>query len=600
MLVLALGAGAQPTRQPEFVRQDLMIPMRDGVRLHTIAFRPRGVDGDLPFLFQRTPYGCEPLAGTLENQRDNPVLHGGYIVACQEIRGKFKSEGLFVMQHPPRDRAQKNAVDESSDAYDSIGWLIKNVPGNNGRVGMFGTSYPGWLTVMAALEPHPALKAAAPMASPADMWIGDDFHHNGAFRLSYGFEYATMMESDKENTKFAFDLPDTYEWYLRAGPLPMLDRQYLHEAYPTWNDFVAHPDYDAFWKRQAVVRQLGGVKVPTLNVAGWWDQEDFYGPVTIYAALEKTDKAGQNFLVVGPWNHGGWNQPEGRKLGPLDFGRSVSKEFRADVLAPWFAHILKDAPPPQLPEALTFETGANEWRRWNAWPPPAATATPLYVRANRALSFDAPGDGADSFDSYVSDPANPVPYRRRPIQPTYGEGSTWSTWLTEDQRFVASRDDVLSWQSDVLDHDVVTAGQIDANLFASTDGTDADWVVKLIDVYPDDDALMPGHQLMVANDVFRGRYRHGLEKPEPIVPGSIERYHIDLHTQNYRFRRGHRLMIQVQSTWFPLIDRNPQTFVANIFRAQASDFRRATHRIHRSARYPSHIVLPMITTSEPR
>jgi uncharacterized protein len=597
VLVLALGAGAQPASQAEFVRQDLMIPMRDGVRLHTIVFRPRDVEGDLPFLFQRTPYGCEPLAGTLANQRDNPVLRGGYIVACQEIRGKFKSEGSFVMQHPPRDRAQKNAVDESSDAYDSIGWLIKNVPGNNGRVGMFGTSYPGWLTVMAALEPHPALKAVAPMASPADMWIGDDFHHNGAFRLSYGFEYATMMESDKENTKFKFDLPDTYEWYLRAGPLPMLNRQYLHEAYPTWNDFVAHPDYDAFWKRQAVVRQLGGVKVPTLNVAGWWDQEDFYGPITIYEALEKTDTAGQNFLIVGPWNHGGWNQLDGRRLGPLDFGRSVSKEFRADVLAPWFAHYLKDGPTPQLPEALTFETGANEWRRWTAWPPPAATATPVYVRSNRALSFDAPADSADAFDSYVSDPANPVPYRNRPIQPTYGEGSTWSTWLTEDQRFVASRDDVLSWQSDVLDHDVVIAGRIEANLFASTTGSDADWIVKLIDMYPDNDAAMPGHQLMVANDVFRGRFRHSFEKPEPITPGGVERYRIDLHTQNYRFRRGHRMMVQVQSTWFPLIDRNPQTFVANIFRAQASDFRAATHRIYRTARYPSHVVLPMIATS---
>ena len=268
----------------------------------------------------------------------------------------------------------------------------------------------------------------------------------------------------------------------------------------------------------------------------------------------------------------------------------------SDILAPWFAHYLKDAPAPQLSEALTFETGANEWRRWTAWPPPAATATPIYVRANRALSFDAPAEGADAYDSYLSDPANPVPYRRRPIQPTYGEGSTWSTWLTEDQRFVASRDDVLSWQSDVLDRDLTIAGQIEANLFASTDGSDADWVTKLIDVYPDNDAAMPGHQLMVANDVFRGRYRQSFEKPEPIVPGAVERYRVDLHTQNYRFRRGHRVMVQVQSTWFPLIDRNPQTFVANIFKAQASDFRRATHRIHRSARYPTHVVLPVITT----
>ncbi len=594
LLTAGVAAGGQSAPQSDFIRQDLMIPMRDGVRLHAIAFRPRGLEGDAAFLFQRTPYGCEPLATALENQRDNPVIRGGYIVVCQEIRGKFKSEGAFVMQRPPRDRARKNAVDESSDAYDTIEWLIRNVPGNNGRVGMLGTSYPGWLTVMAALEPHPALKAVAPMASPADMWIGDDFHHNGAFRLSYGFEYATMMESDKENTKFKFDLPDTYDWYLRAGPLAMINRQYLHEAYPTWNDFVAHPDYDAFWKRQAVVTQLGGVKVPTLNVAGWWDQEDFYGPITIYEALEKTDAGGRNFLVVGPWNHGGWNQPEGRTLGPLDFGRATAREFRAEVLAPWFAQHLKNAPAAERPEALTFETGANEWRRWNAWPPPAATPTRLYVRSNRAVSFDAPSEGADAYDAFVSDPADPVPYRKRPIQPTYGEGSTWSTWLTEDQRFAASRADVLSWQSDVLTHDLVIAGRIEANLFASTTGSDADWIVKLIDVHPDDDRQMPGHQLMIANDVFRGRYRNSLDKPEAITPGAIERYRIDLHTQNYRFRRGHRVMVQVQSSWFPLIDRNPQTFVRNIFLAQASDFRPATHRIYRSARHPTHLVLPAI------
>ena len=584
-----------------------MIPMRDGVRLHTILFRPaapklaaepsgggpNGVDRDLPFLFTRTPYGCEPLVNAFTAQPDHPLLHGGYIVVCQEIRGKFKSEGSFVMQRPPRDRAQQNAVDETSDAYDSIEWLVKNVPANNGRVGMYGTSYPGWLTVMAALEPHPALKAVAPMASPADMWIGDDFHHNGAFRLSYGFEYAAMMESSKENTKFAFDVPDTYEWYLRVGPLPQINRRYLHEAYPTWNDFVAHPDYDAFWKRQAVVPQLQGAQVPTLNIGGWWDQEDFYGPIAIYKALETTDTAHRNFLVVGPWNHGGWNQADGRTLGPLDFGRSISKLFRVEVLAPWFAHYLKDAPAIDVAEALTFETGANEWRRWSAWPPPTAAATRLFLHANRTLSFDAPPDGS-AFDEYVSDPANPVPYRRRPVQPTYGEGSTWSTWLTEDQRFLADRRDVLSWQTPALTDDLVIAGQIQANLFASTTGSDADWIVKLIDVYPASDSAMPGYQLMVANDVFRGRYRKSFEKPEAIPAGSVEPYSIDLHTQNYRFRRGHRVMVQVQSTWFPLIDRNPQTFVGNIFRAQASDYRAATHRVHRSSRYPSHVVLPVV------
>ena len=594
LVAVAAMAARQRAADAGFLRRDEMIPMRDGVRLHTVVLRPRDADGNLPFLFTRTPYNCEPFANAVDAQPDNPLTHGGYLLVCQDIRGKFQSEGSFVMLRPPRDRAQKTAVDESSDAYDAIEWLVRNVPTNNGRVGMFGTSYPGWLTVMAALEPHPALRAAAPMASPADMWAGDDFHHNGAFRLSYGFEYATMMESGKENTRFAFDLPDTFEWYLRVGPLAMINRRYLHEAYPTWNDFVAHPDYDAFWKRQAVVPQLGAVKVPTMNVAGWWDQEDFYGPITIYEALEKTDRVRQNFLVVGPWNHGGWNQQDGRRLGPLDFGRSISKLFRADVLAPWFAQHLKDAPSVDLPEALTFETGANEWRRWNQWPPASTRPTPMYLRADRRLSFEPPEDGGAAFDAYVSDPANPVPYRKRPILPTYAEGSTWPTWLTDDQRFLSDRADVVSWRTEALADDVVIAGRIRADLFASTTGSDADWIVKLIDVYPDTDVAMPDYQLMIANEVFRGRYRNGIDKPEPIAAGAVERYTIDLHTQNYRFRRGHRVMAQVQSTWFPLIDRNPQTFVRNIFLAQASDFRAATHRVYRSSRYPSHLVMPVV------
>jgi len=594
VLVAVAASARQRAADSGFVRRDEMIPMRDGVRLHTIVMRPRDADGNLPFLFTRTPYNCEPFANAADAQPDNPLTHGGYILVCQDIRGKFQSEGSFVMLRPPRDRAQKTSADESSDAYDAIGWLVRNVPRNNGRVGMLGTSYPGWLTVMAALEPHPALRAAAPMASPADMWAGDDFHHNGAFRLSYGFEYATMMESGKENTRFAFDLPDTFEWYLRVGPLAMINRRYLHEAYPTWNDFVAHPDYDAFWKRQAVVPQLGAVKVPTMNIAGWWDQEDFYGPITIYEALEKSDRARQNFLVVGPWNHGGWNQQEGRRLGPLDFGRGISKLFRAEVLAPWFGQHLKDAPSVDLPEALTFETGADQWRRWSEWPPASTKPTPMYLRADRRLSFDPPADGGAAFDAYVSDPGNPVPYRKRPILPTYAEGSTWPIWLTDDQRFLSDRADVVSWQTDVLTEDLVIAGRIRADLFASTTGSDADWIVKLIDVYPDGDAAMPGYQLMIANDVFRGRYRNSVDKPEPIAAGAVEHYSIDLHTQNYRFRRGHRVMTQAQSTWFPLIDRNPQTFVRNIFLAQPSDFRAATHRVYRSARYPSHVVLPVI------
>ncbi|MEP6574589.1 MAG: CocE/NonD family hydrolase, partial [Gemmatimonadota bacterium] len=470
-------------------------------------------------------------------------------------------------------------------------------PGNNGRVGMLGVSYDGWLTAMALLDPHPALKAVSPQASPADMWLGDDFHHNGAFRLSYGFEYAAMMESTKENDQFTFDTYDTYEWYLALGPLSNVNAKYLHGKIPTWNDFAAHPDFDQFWKRQTIVPYLNQVTVPTLNVAGWWDQEDFYGPVAIYNRLEPLDKNGKNFLVVGPWNHGGWEAPEGRKLGNIDFGSATSKFFRDSIQAPFFAFYLKDKGDLKQPEAITFEAGTNRWRHFDAWPPRKGVSDrSLYFQPDGRLSFEAPKAAAGA-DSFVSDPAHPVPYRKRPIQPTYDpRGSGWYTWLTEDQRFVDDRPDVLSWRTDVLDHDVTIAGDVVAKLFASTSGTDADWIVKLIDVYPESvpgDAKMGGYEFMVSNEVFRGHFWKSFEHPTAIPSNVVEPYSVGLHGQSYSFLKGHRIMVQVQSSWFPLIDRNPQTFVANIFEARASDYRRATHRVYRSAKYPSHVVLPV-------
>ena len=502
----------------------------------------------------------------------------GYIFAFQDIRGRYKSEGHFVMMRPPRDRKDPHAIDESTDAYDTIDWLVKHVPNNNGRAGMLGISYPGWLTVMAMLDPHPALKAVSPQASPADMYLGDDFHHNGAFRLSYGLEYATRMETNKEQAAFAFDQSDTYEWYLKLGGLANVNSRYLHGAIPTWNDFVAHPNYDEFWRRQAATPYMDRVSIPTLSVAGWWDQEDFYGPVTIYEALERHDTDHHNYLVVGPWNHGGWSAPEGQKLGAIDFGSPASLYFRQHVLAPWFAYWLKDKGTLDEAEAETFEGGANTWRRWDSWPPRSSVAKKLYTRAGHRLSFDPPvaASGDSAFDAYVSDPANPVPYRHRPIPPTYQPGgSGWPTWLVEDQRFADGRPDVLTWETEPLAQDVVVAGDVVAHLFASTSGTDSDWIVKLIDVYPDHydaDPTMGGFELMVSNEVFRGRYREGFTQPAPAVPNHADEYTIDLHTQDYRFRPGHRIMVQVQSTWFPIIDRNPQKFVANIFEATDADF----------------------------
>ncbi len=598
-LVPVLVHPQQDQTDERFLVTDVMIPMRDGVRLHTKIFTPKDHSGPLPIIMKRTPYGVAGAAGNFTTYLKS-LADEGYIFAFQDIRGKYGSEGTFVMQRPARAPGDRSAIDEGTDTYDTIEWMLRNVPRNNGRVGMLGVSYDGWTTIMGALEPHPALKAISPQASPADMWLGDDFHHNGAFRLSYAFEYAAMMETGKDVQQFTFDRYDTFDWYLSLGPLSNINALHLHGKIPTWNDYVKHPDYDEFWKRQTVTSHIGAVKVPTLNVAGWWDQEDFYGPIRIYDALEQTDTAHLNYLVVGPWNHGGWSRGTGDRLGPIFFDSSTSKFFRDQIQAPWFAHFLKDKGPLDLAEAITFESGSNRWRHWDAWPPKGNTEElKLYFAPHSAITFDAPASADEAaFDSYVSDPAFPVPYRHRPIQATYFPGgSKWSTWLVEDQRFVGSRPDVLNWETPPLQTDLTMAGEVVAHLFAATTGTDADWIVKFIDVYPErnpDNWDMAGYQLMVSSEVFRGRYRRSYEKPEPISPNVVQEYSFSLRTQNYAFLKGHRIMVQIQSTWFPIIDRNPQTFVQNIFDAKAEDFRPATHRIYRSARYPSHVSIPKV------
>ncbi|HWF86294.1 MAG TPA: CocE/NonD family hydrolase, partial [Vicinamibacterales bacterium] len=470
-LVLTARALTAPHQPPsvadQFTDRDVMIPVRDGVRLHARIFTPKAADGPLPIIMTRTPYGVGNAANNFKTYLKS-LAADGYIFVFEDIRGKFQSEGTFVMQRPARAPGDTKSLDEGTDTYDTIDWLLHNVPGNNGRVGMLGISYSGWTTIMGALEPHPALKAISPQASPADMWLGDDFHHNGAFRLSYGFEYASMMETGKNVQQFSFDTFDTYDWYLSLGPLANVNKKYLHEKIPTWNDYVTHPDYDGFWKRQTMIPYLREVKVPTLNVAGWWDQEDFYGPIQIYEALERHDTNHLNHLVVGPWNHGGWSGGAGDRLGPIEFGSATAEYFRDRIQAPWFAYFLKDKGTLDLPEALTFESGTNRWQRWDAWPPVRqATDRSLYLGANRTLSFDKPTTVAPAFDHYVSDPAHPVPYRHRPIQPTYFPGgSKWPTWLVEDQRFVRDRADVLSWETGPLTSNVSIAGEVTADLFA--------------------------------------------------------------------------------------------------------------------------------------
>src|ERR1043166_1807244 len=596
LLCFALLAGCGKQAPAAWNKTEVMIPMRDGVRLHTLVYAPKNAGGKLPFLMERSPYGfTEGRPDRALETRYKQLGDEGFIFVFQDIRGRYQSEGQFVMQRPVHDRSISNSIDEGTDTYDTIEWLLKTVPNHNGRVGILGISYGGWLTAMALIEPHPALKAASEQASPADMFLGDDFHHNGAFRLSYGFEYVSRMETGKVQYRFEFDKHDTFEWYLALGPLSEIDKRYFHGEKPTWNNFVNHPNYDSFWQQQAVNLILTKTTVPNLNVAGWWDQEDYYGPLRIYETLEKNDAADhKNHLVIGPWRHGGW-AGEGKNLGPIEFGGDQSKYFREKIEAPWFAYWLKDKGSLNQPEAMTFETGRNSWERHDGWPPSdGIQKRKLYLTAGSGLSFDAPRDNSDSaFDSYVSDPAHPVPHRHRPIPATYERASGWPDWLVEDQRFVHLRPDVLSFSTSPMKDDMVIAGDVVAHLFASTSGSDSDWIAKLIDVYPEDDPKLPGYQLMICDEVFRARFRQSFEKPGPLEPNKVYEYAIDLHSANHVFRRGHRIMAQVQSTWFPLIDRNPQTFIENIYKASAADYQPATQKIFRSAKYPSHVLIPV-------
>ncbi|MDX6613621.1 MAG: uncharacterized protein QOD75_2807 [Blastocatellia bacterium] len=573
--------------------------MRDGVQLYTLVYTPKQIKEPLPFLFLRTPYGVSTWGYRAIPRYLKPFAEAGYIFVFQDIRGRYKSEGSFVMGRPLRDKSDNKAIDESTDAYDTIDWLVKNVPNNNGRVGMTGGSYDAELAIMAMLDPHPALKAICEQASPADSFLGDDFYHNGAFRLSYGFEYAYQLESSKEDQDFNFDSYDTYEWYLRLGALANADARYFHGQLPTWNNFANHPTYDAFWKQQALSNSLTRATVPTMHVAGWWDQEDFTGPIKAYQILEKADADNKNFLVVGPWNHGGWDG-EGSKLGKIDFESATGRYFREQIMAPWLNYYLKQTGKNAQADTQTFQTGSNKWQSYESWPPRRKIEVrKLYFQREGKLAFQLPSsDGLSMYDSYVSDPAHPVPYRQRPIEPTYfPAGSGWYNWLVEDQRFAQGRPDVLTWASQTLTEDVTVSGNIFAHLFASTTGTDADWIVKLIDVYPETyskDVKMGGYQLMIANDVLRGRFRRSFERAEPITPNKISEYVVDLHAADHVFLKGHKIMVQVQSTWFPLIDRNPQTFVPNIFQAREADYRSATHRISRSPRFASYIELPIL------
>ncbi|TWJ00062.1 hypothetical protein JN11_02477 [Mucilaginibacter frigoritolerans] len=601
MLSLAVNTlFAQPVKPDDkYNRQEVMIPMRDGIKLHTVIYTPKNQTEKLPFLLERTPYGVNERPSPEKQTYIKDMADDGYIFVFQDIRGRYLSEGTFEMQRFNRDKSNPKAIDEASDTYDTIEWLLKNIADNNGKAGIYGISYDGWTAIIAATDPHPALKAVSEQATPADMFMNDDFHHNGAFRLSYGFEYSVLTEAAKTDSLYNFHEYDVYNWYLNLGALSNINQKYAHNTLPTWNNFIAHPNYDSFWQKQALAYRLDHPRTAIQHVSGYWDQEDMVGPQTAYKVLEKQDKDSQNFIVLGPWRHGGWAGGEGKSLGNIKFDdQATATYFRKEIQAKWFAWYLKGKGDGKFAEAISFQTGSNQWKSYSAWPPKEAVEKNIYFHADGKLSFDKPTTTeTKTFDSYVSDPSKPVPYRARPVEETYGPGSRWYFWLTEDQRFVDNRPDVLTWQTDTLTEDVTITGNVLAKLYAATTGTDADWVVKLIDVYPKEykkEPKMAGYELMIADDVFRGRFRTSFTNPSPIIPNKVEEYTIDLHAADHVFKKGHRIMVQVQSTWFPVIDRNPQKYVPNIFEAKESDYQSATQKVYHSVNFASSIVLPVV------
>ena len=612
--LLAIPALTQePAGKPIFKLQEVMIPARDGVKLQTAILTPVDQRAPLPILFRRTPYGVPEKPPEQMPASWKELAQDGYIFVIQNLRGRFKSEGVFDLTSQV-DLTNPKATNETTDAYDSIEWLLKNVPSNSGKVGMYGVSYDGLTTALALLHPHPALKAISEQASPVDQWMNDDDHRYGALRESYDFEYAVMEQADKNsNTHFEFETYDTYQWYLDLGPLSNINAKYLHGKIPYWNSTMDHPDYDDFWKKEAWVRQLHASTVPNLNVAGFWDQEDPWGPWQIFRHAEEHDPEHMNFMVAGPWFHGQWQTPKADSIGLISFaGHETAREFRENIEAPFFRYYLHGKGEKPNWQASTFQSGSNSWHTYPVWPPKEAQETNLYLHADGTLSFTAPAarEGSKGYREYISDPANPVPYRQRPISPTYPAGD-WRTWEVADQRFVDGRPDVLSFVSVPLDHDITITGPLTAALFASTSGTDSDFVVKLIDVYPEsaqknswepEEGPKPGqyaqslngYELPIAMEVRRGRYLQSFETPHALAANQPVEWNIPLRDRDHVFLKGHRLMVQVQSTWFPLIDRNPQKFVPSIYKAVAADFTPATQRVYCSPAMPSHIVLSVM------
>ena len=601
---------AAPTQEADYVKREVMIPMRDGVKLHTVIVIPKGAHG-APIILSRTPYEASKRTDRYDSphmlatlpQGDEVFVEEGYIRVFQDVRGKYGSEGDYVMTRPLRGPLNASAVDHSTDAWDTIDWLVKNLPESNGKVGMIGSSYEGFTVLMALINPHPALKAAVPMSPMVDGWKGDDWFHNGAFRQT-NFDYIYRPTNQKgKGDPVPRGYYDDYTAFLDAGSAGDYARAAGIDQLPFWKKLSEHPAYDAYWQGQALDAALAAqpLKVPTMYVASIWDQEDMYGAINTYEAVEPKDRNNDtNFLVLGPWRHSGVNY-EGRGLGPLKFEGDTALQFRRDVMQPFLDEHLKDgAPKAHTPPVFAYETGSNTWRRLKAWPLScdkgcAGKPRTLYLQPGFALGFAAPAKADAGYDEYVSDPAKPVPYLPRPVR--FADGAAWKRWLVTDQRFVDGRPDVLTYESAPLTAPLQIGGAPLVDLYASTSGTDSDWVVKLIDVYPDEVPSQPelgGYQLNIGMDIFRGRYRDSLEHPSAIPSGKVQHYRFALPNANHVFLPGHRLMVQVQSSWFPLYDRNPQTYVPNIFFAKAEDYRKATQRIYHAGAQTSSIELPVV------
>jgi hypothetical protein len=615
-VVMGVGVGMVWGENAESIRAhyakfEYRIPMRDGVRLFTAVYVPYDGSKPAPILMRRTPYSVGPYGADQYPERLGPsdeFASEGYIFVEQDVRGRFMSEGEFVNMRPHRSLTGAE-VDESTDTYDTIEWLLENIDGHNGRVGLWGNSYPGFYASYGAIDSHPALEAVLPSAPIAD-WFFDDMHHHGAFvlSLSFGFFSAFGQPRDGLTTewpeRFDYRTPDGYQFFLDLGPLANVNRDYFHGEIPFWNEIVAHPNYDEFWQSRAIVPHLKGVDCAVMVVGGWFDAEDLYGPLHTYAAMEENNPGASSTLVMGPWRHGAWLRSDGRELGPVDFGFATGEWFREELLVPFFRTHLWQEGELETAEATVFETGANRWRRFSSWPPESATPAMVYLAADGRLTFEPEALKSEEaqpdagFDDYVSDPENPVPY-------TPAITTRWhSEYMVEDQRFAGRRPDVLVYRSDVLEEDVTVAGPITARLWVSTTGQDADWVVKVIDEYPGEVPGIPGAsedreglggtQRMVRSEIFRGRFRESYSAPKPFAPGQPTEVVIPLQDVLHTFQRGHRIMVQIQSSLFPFIDRNPQSWVDNIFEASEEDFIRATHRVYRAPEYPSRLEIQLL------